>query len=112
MDDLQFHIHPKLVTLLFKHLLSIANTAPTLSAVSGIVEKDGEFLLYTEKNTETSFTVRGSDNGDVTFEINSTLPGVNMAVTNKDAVITFTLDEIETPQTLRYERRSWLLLIL
>ena len=120
MDDLQFveisvphcNIHSKLVTLPFKHLLSIANTAPTLSAVSGLLEKDGEFLLYIEKNTETSFTVRGSDNGDVTFQVNSTLPGINMAVTNKDVVISFKLDETETPQTLRYELRSWLPLIL
>ena len=80
----------------------LANSAPTLTAVSVLVEKDGEFRLFLEKNVETSFTVRGSDDGAFTLHVNSTLADVGMTRNNNDTTISLTLTEIDTAQKLRY----------
>ena len=82
--------------------MKLANSAPTITAVSGLVENDGEFRLFVEKNVETSFTVRGSDDGPFTLHINSTLAGVGMTRNNNDTTVTLTLAEIDTAQKLRY----------
>lgn len=77
-----------------------ANQAPNISVVDGLTEVSGENLLYIQVGIPAIFSVNGSDDGQFTYALNSSVPGVQKVETQEKADINLTIANTD-PQSLR-----------